>query len=58
VAQPLASVNDDAVQRLSVEHPSGEFTVEIRREEGALACGLVRTARVLFDGAVVIDFMS
>lgn len=55
VTQPLAKVNDDTVQRLSVEHPSGEFTVQIRRDGESLACGLVRTARVLFDGAVVID---
>ncbi|HDS1731370.1 TPA: hypothetical protein QEM47_004172 [Pseudomonas putida] len=58
VAQPLAMVNDDAVQRLSVEHSIGEFTVQIRREGDSLACGLVRTARVLFEGVVVIDAVA
>ncbi|MFK0092322.1 4-oxalomesaconate tautomerase [Pseudomonas sp. NPDC090592] len=58
VVHPLAKVTDDAVQRLSVEHPSGEFTVQIRREGASLACGLVRTARVLFDGVVVIDAVA
>lgn len=53
VAEPLAVVTDDILQRVSVEHPSGEFTVQIRREGEGLACGLVRTARVLFDGDVL-----
>lgn len=56
VAQPLARMTTGDLQRLSVEHPSGEFTVEIGLHDGAIAgCGLVRTARLLFDGQVCID---
>lgn len=55
VAAPLAVVGGGNRQRLSVEHPTGEFTVELRLVEGQLAgCGLVRTARLLFDGFVCI----
>jgi 4-oxalomesaconate tautomerase len=40
---------------LSVEHPTGEFTVELRRDNDTITgCGLLRTARVLFDGDVLI----
>lgn len=41
---------------LSVEHPSGEFSVVLRQSaDGALTgCGLVRTARLLFAGDALI----
>ena len=56
IAQPLAHVATGDRQRLAVEHPSGEFTVEINLEEGVImGCGLVRTARLLFDGFVCIS---
>lgn len=43
------------VRQLSVEHPTGEFTVELRLHHGQLAgCGLMRTARLLFDGVVCV----
>ena len=46
----------DRQQTLSVEHPTGEFSVVLRRDDnGELAgCGLVRTARLLFSGKVFI----
>lgn len=56
VARPLARLQPGLLQRVSVEHPSGEFSVEIRQEGGRIvSCGLVRTARLLFDGAVCVN---
>jgi 4-oxalomesaconate tautomerase len=38
---------------LSIEHPTGEFTVHLEIKEGAVKrAGLLRTARKLFDGEV------
>jgi 4-oxalomesaconate tautomerase len=38
---------------LSIEHPTGEFTVHLEIEKGAVKrAGLLRTARKLFDGEV------
>ena len=55
VAAGLAWVGMGDVQQLSVEHPTGEFTVELRLHHGQLAgCGLMRTARLLFDGVVCV----
>ena len=55
VTQGLAQFTPGERQCLSVEHPSGEFSVELRLQAGQLAgCGLVRTARLLFDGHVCI----
>jgi len=55
VAAGSACVSNGDVKRLSVEHPTGEFTVELRLQDGQLTgCGLVRTARLLFDGVVCI----
>ncbi|WP_413795170.1 MULTISPECIES: 4-oxalomesaconate tautomerase [unclassified Pseudomonas] len=55
VVANVAQVLKDDVMRLSIEHPTGEFTVELRLHEGQMAgCGLVRTARLLFDGAVCV----
>jgi 4-oxalomesaconate tautomerase len=53
VATGLASVGEGGVRRLSIEHPTGEFTVELRLKEGQLA-GLMRTARLLFEGVVCV----
>ena len=53
VAQGLARVPPGRHLHLSVEHPTGEFTVELQTDNGALVgCGLLRTARLLFDGHV------
>jgi len=55
VTSGLADTGEGDLRRLSVEHPTGEFTVELRLQNGQLAgCGLVRTARLLFDGFVCI----
>ncbi|MDZ3991688.1 4-oxalomesaconate tautomerase [Pseudomonas sp. Teo4] len=55
VAQDVARTAAGETQRLSVEHPSGEFSVEIALRDGLITqCGLVRTARLLFDGQVCI----
>lgn len=53
VCDGLAQVPAGERVQLAVEHPSGEFTVQLRLDNGQLAgCGLLRTARVLFDGKV------
>lgn len=55
VAADMAVVEEGEVKRLSIEHPTGEFTVELRlQDERLLGCGLMRTARLLFDGLVCI----
>jgi len=55
VAADMAVVEEGEVKRLSIEHPTGEFTVELRlQDERLLGCGLMRTARLLFDGFVCI----
>jgi 4-oxalomesaconate tautomerase len=51
----LARIAEGEVKQLSVEHPTGEFTVELRLQDGELVgCGLMRTARLLFDGSVCV----
>lgn len=60
VTTGVAQVSVGDVKHLSVEHPTGEFTVELRLQDGQLiGCGLMRTARLLFDGVVCItnDFL-
>jgi 4-oxalomesaconate tautomerase len=55
VAAVMAIVEEGEVKRLSIEHPTGEFTVELRlQDERLVGCGLMRTARLLFDGLVCI----
>ena len=55
VAEGLARITGSDDQQLSVEHPTGEFSVRLRLEHGELAgCGLVRTARLIFDGNVCV----
>lgn len=58
VADGLVSVSPGAVKKLSVEHPSGEFSLEIEvdRHEGVnvTRSSLIRTARALFRGDVLI----
>lgn len=55
VAQSVAQVPESDVKHLMVEHPTGEFTVELRlRDNQLVSCGLMRTARLLFDGMVCI----
>jgi 4-oxalomesaconate tautomerase len=59
VAEGIAEAPAGSVKRLSVEHPTGEFTVEIETDAkgGSTVVSrssLVRTARVLFDGHVFV----
>ena len=60
VASGIVSVPVGAVKRLSVEHPSGEFSLEIE-VDGTSSSGLkvvrsslIRTARALFRGDVFV----
>jgi 4-oxalomesaconate tautomerase len=55
----MVSVPDGAVKRLSVEHPSGEFSLEIEVDETGgdarvVRSSLIRTARALFRGHVLV----
>jgi 4-oxalomesaconate tautomerase len=57
VAEGIARINPGDTQSLSVEHPTGEFTVDLELDRtGNLPivkrAGLLRTARLLFDGYV------
>ncbi|HEX7933278.1 MAG TPA: 4-oxalomesaconate tautomerase [Paraburkholderia sp.] len=60
VCDGLANVDPDGSRkRVSVEHPTGEFTVELtlggeRERPEVLSAALLRTARWLFDGVVGI----
>jgi len=55
VASDLSDVPAGDHKRLAVEHPTGEFTVAVHTDNGkVVSCGLVRTARLLFDGKVCI----
>lgn len=57
VAAGIASGSPDRVQDLSIEHPSGEFTVRLTRGPGPgeiASAALLRTARALFRGAAVV----
>lgn len=56
VAQGLAKVGEGRDIMISVEHPSGEFSVALQRSDdgGLMGCGLLRTARLLFAGDVFI----
>jgi 4-oxalomesaconate tautomerase len=53
VANELARCTDAQDQQLSVEHPTGEFSVRLKIDNGVLVgCGLLRTARLILDGWV------
>ena len=61
VGADIATARIDASGRavVSVEHPTGEFTVDLRtRREGGQVrvdrAALLRTARALFEGRVLI----
>jgi 4-oxalomesaconate tautomerase len=58
VAAEFVAPSPTRVRDLSVEHPSGEFTVRLELDErsGAVAsAALLRTARALFRGEVLIQ---
>lgn len=55
VAEGIAQTYPGDVQAISVEHPTGEFTVNLELDRNGpipvvKRAGLLRTARVLFDG--------
>jgi 4-oxalomesaconate tautomerase len=55
VAEGIAQIGSGEVQSISVEHPTGEFTVNLELDRNGdipvvKRAGLLRTARVLFDG--------
>jgi 4-oxalomesaconate tautomerase len=60
IAAGIVSLPDGTVKRVSVEHPSGEFSVEFEVRESAgdepeiVRASLIRTARALFRGEVLI----
>lgn len=60
VARGIVCVPEGAVKRLSVEHPSGEFSLEIEVDEASgnglrvVRSSLIRTARALFRGEVLV----
>jgi 4-oxalomesaconate tautomerase len=58
VARGIVRLDNGSVQRLSIEHPSGEFSVEFQVEySGALKVirsSLIRTARALFRGELLV----
>jgi 4-oxalomesaconate tautomerase len=58
-AAPVARIPDGATKILSIEHPTGEFTVQLetRRTAGGTEvarAALLRTARRLFEGSVLV----
>ena len=58
-AQGIASVPEGRVKRMSVEHPTGEFSVTLevggtREQPSVLKAGLLRTARLIMRGEVLV----
>ena len=59
VADGVAVVPDGARKRMSIEHPSGEFSVTLELDETEsppkiLKAGLLRTARLIMRGEVLV----
>jgi 4-oxalomesaconate tautomerase len=59
VAYGLAELHDGDRKSVSVEHPTGEFTVELETRQGPagveiVRSSLLRTARALFQGQVLV----
>jgi 4-oxalomesaconate tautomerase len=59
VAYGLAELHDGDRKSVSVEHPTGEFTVELETQQGpagveVIRSSLLRTARALFQGQVLV----
>jgi 4-oxalomesaconate tautomerase len=59
VASRIVQAQEETVQRLSIEHPSGEFSVEFQVEHSGgerkvVRSSLIRTARALFRGELLI----
>ncbi|MCY1557375.1 4-oxalomesaconate tautomerase [compost metagenome] len=58
VAQRVAKMQDGLLQTMSVEHPTGEFSVELSLDpanpQNVLSAALLRTARLIMRGEVMI----
>jgi 4-oxalomesaconate tautomerase len=59
VARGIARPQEGLVQQLSIEHPSGEFSVQFQLEQSGsglkvVRSSLIRTARALFRGELLI----
>ncbi len=58
IARAVASVPDGPVKTISVEHPSGEFSVELELDpadpQNVVRAALLRTARLIMRGEVMI----
>ena len=59
VAHGIVDPQQGAVQLLSIEHPSGEFSVEFQVEHTdggpkVIRSSLIRTARALFRGELLV----
>jgi len=59
VAQGLASVPPGDIKQISVEHPSGEFSVELETDpenpQTVRRAALLRTARLIMRGVVMVS---
>ncbi len=58
VAAEFVAPSNARVDDLSIEHPSGEFTVRLERDERSrqvVSAALLRTARALFRGSVLLE---
>lgn len=58
VTEGIAVVPTGAVQKISVEHPTGEFSVELeldpKNPQNVIRAALLRTARLLMRGEVMV----
>ena len=59
VTAGIATVPDGPIKQMSVEHPTGEFSVTLevggtRAQPSVLKAGLLRTARVIMRGEVLV----
>jgi 4-oxalomesaconate tautomerase len=59
VTQGIATVPDGKIKQMSVEHPTGEFSVTLevggtREQPAVLKAGLLRTARLIFRGELFV----
>jgi 4-oxalomesaconate tautomerase len=59
VTRGIATVPEGAVKKMSVEHPTGEFSVTLEvsgtaEQPAVLKAGLLRTARLILRGEVLV----
>ena len=60
IAEGIASVSAERCQKLSIEHPTGEFCVELEIDQSAqvVRAALLRTARPIMRGEVLVHRLS